>query len=40
MVLTDTLRWHMLDGQTAVEALAEVRDKLCGTNDAEKTGVQ
>ena len=30
----------MLGGQTVVEALAEIRDTLCGTNDAEKTGVR
>ncbi|MDP7706789.1 N-acetylmuramoyl-L-alanine amidase [Mycobacterium sp. TY815] len=34
-----TMRWNMLGGKTIVEALAEVRDKLCGTNDKDKPGV-
>ena len=32
-------RWNCLGGQTVVEALAEVRDKVLGTNDRIKTGV-
>lgn len=35
-----TLRWNCLGGQTLVEALAEVRDKVLGTNDRGKTGVK
>lgn len=35
-----TYRWNKLGGQTLVEALAEVRDKVCGTNDRGKTGVK
>jgi N-acetyl-anhydromuramyl-L-alanine amidase AmpD len=31
-------RWEMLGGQTLVEAVAEIRDKLLGTNDRQKTG--
>lgn len=34
------LRWEMLGGQTLVEALAEVRDKVLGTSDRGKTGVR
>lgn len=33
-----TLRWHMLGDQTLVEAVAEMRDHLLGTNDRGKTG--
>lgn len=33
-------RWAMLGGQTLVEALAQVRDKVCGTADAGKPGVK
>lgn len=33
-----TMRWNCLGGQTMVEALAEVRDKVLGTNDRGKTG--
>jgi hypothetical protein len=35
-----TLRWNALGGQTVVEALAEVRDKVLGTNDHTKTGAR
>lgn len=35
-----TARWNCLGGQTVVEALAEVRDKVIGTNDRGKTGVK
>lgn len=31
-------RWNCLGGQTVVEALAQIRDKVCGTNDRDKTG--
>ena len=34
-----TLRWNMLGGQTLVEAVAEIRDKVCGTSDRDKRGV-
>lgn len=34
-----TMRWHCLGGQTPVEALAEIRDYLLGTNDRGKPGV-
>lgn len=34
-----TMRWNMLGGQTLVEAVAEVRDKVLGTNDRGKRGV-
>ncbi len=34
-----TMRFNCLGGQTVVEALAEVRDKVCGTSDRGKTGV-
>lgn len=33
-----TLRWQMLGGQTLVEAVAQIRDKVCGTTDRSKTG--
>lgn len=33
-----TLRWNCLGGHTLVEALAEVRDKILGTSDRDKTG--
>lgn len=33
------MRWHCLGGQTPVEALAEIRDHLLGTNDRGKPGV-
>lgn len=33
------MEWNCLGGQTLVEALAEVRDKVCGTSDKDKTGV-
>jgi hypothetical protein len=33
-------RWNCLGGLTPVEALAQVRDKVCGTNDAGKPGVK
>jgi hypothetical protein len=34
------LRWNMLGGHTLVEAVAQIRDKICGTADADKQGVQ
>lgn len=34
-----TLRWNCLGGQTLVEAVAELRDKVIGTEDRGKTGV-
>ncbi|SHY96944.1 gp50 protein [Mycobacteroides abscessus subsp. abscessus] len=34
------LRWEMLGWQTLIEAFAEVRDKVLGTNDHGKTGVR
>ena len=34
-----TMRWNCLGGQTVVEALAEIRDHLKGTNDRSKPGV-
>jgi predicted chitinase len=34
------LRWNMLGGHTLVEAVAQIRDKICGTTDADKQGVQ
>lgn len=34
------LRWEMLGWQTFIEAFAEVRDKVLGTNDHGKTGVR
>lgn len=30
------IRWPMLGGHTLVEAVAEIRDKVCGTNDKDK----
>lgn len=33
-----TLRWNCLGGQTVVEALAQVRDHVLGTNDRTKKG--
>lgn len=33
-----TLRWNMLGGQTLVEAVAEIRDKILGTTDRPKPG--
>lgn len=33
-------RWNCLGGKTIVEALAQVRDKVCGTQDAGKPGVK
>lgn len=33
-----TLRWNCLGGQTPVEALAEIRDHVLGTEDRKKTG--
>lgn len=33
-----TMRFHCLGDQTLVEAVAEIRDKVCGTNDRDKTG--
>lgn len=33
-----TLRWNMLGGQTLVEAVAQIRDKVLGTNDRSKPG--
>ena len=33
-----TLRWNCLGGQTLVEAVAQIRDKVCGTSDRDKTG--
>lgn len=35
-----TLRWNSLGGQTIVEALAEVRDKVLGTSDRGKAGAR
>jgi hypothetical protein len=35
-----TLRWNQLGGQTLVEAVAQIRDRICGTNDAGKQGVK
>lgn len=34
-----TLRWNCLGGKTLVEAVAQIRDKVCGTEDRAKTGV-
>lgn len=34
-----TMRFNCLGGQTLVEAVAEIRDKVCGTEDRGKTGV-
>jgi len=33
------MRWNCLGGQTLVEAVAEIRDHVLGTNDRKKTGV-
>ncbi|MFA5607162.1 MAG: peptidoglycan-binding domain-containing protein [Leucobacter sp.] len=33
------MRWNALGGQTLVEAVAEIRDAVCGTEDRGKTGV-
>jgi hypothetical protein len=33
-----SLRWNCLGGQTLVEAVAEIRDKVCGHEDRDKTG--
>ncbi|MCG7610327.1 M15 family metallopeptidase [Mycobacterium sp. CnD-18-1] len=33
------MRWHCLGGQTLVEAVAEIRDAVTGTNDRGKPGV-
>jgi hypothetical protein len=33
-------RWAMLGGKTLVEAVAQIRDKVCGTSDAGKPGVE
>ncbi|MEV5360566.1 transglycosylase family protein [Micrococcus luteus] len=35
-----TLRWNCLGGQTLVEAVAQIRDRLLGTEDRAKTGVK
>lgn len=35
-----TLRWNMLGGQTLVEAVAEIRDAVLGTNDRGKPGAR
>lgn len=35
-----TYRWNQLGGQTLVEAMAEVRDKVLGTTDRGKPGVK
>lgn len=35
-----TLRWNCLGGQTLVEAIAEMRDKVLGTDDRHKTGTR
>jgi N-acetyl-anhydromuramyl-L-alanine amidase AmpD len=35
-----TLRWNQLGGQTLVEAIAEIRDKVLGTTDKGKPGVK
>lgn len=34
-----TMRFNCLGGQTLVEAVAEIRDKITGSNDRNKTGV-
>lgn len=34
-----TMRWNCLGGQTLVEAVAEIRDKVLGTDDRTKPGV-
>lgn len=33
------MKWNCLGGKTLVDAVAEIRDKVCGTNDKDKTGV-
>jgi hypothetical protein len=33
------MRWNCLGGQTLVEAVAEIRDKVTGSNDKDKEGV-
>ena len=33
------LRWNCLGGQTLIEAVAEIRDKILGTDDRKKNGV-
>lgn len=33
------MQWNCLGGQTLVEAMAQVRDTVCGTNDRGKSGV-
>lgn len=33
------MRFNCLGGKTLLEAVAEIRDKVCGTNDKDKTGV-
>ncbi len=33
------MRFNCLGGQTLLEAVAQIRDKVCGTNDRDKTGV-
>lgn len=35
-----TYRWNQLGGQTLVEAVAQIRDKVCSTNDAGKPGAK
>lgn len=32
------IEWPQLGGQTLVNAIAQIRDKVCGTNDRDKTG--
>ncbi|WP_421845539.1 N-acetylmuramoyl-L-alanine amidase [Mycobacterium sp.] len=34
------LQWNMLGGLTLVEAVAQIRDKVCGTDDANKPGAR
>lgn len=34
------LKWEMLGWQTPVEAIAEIRDKVCGTSDRGKKGAR
>jgi hypothetical protein len=34
-----TMQFNMLGGQTLVEAVAQIRDKVCGTTDRNKPGV-
>ncbi|WP_016888647.1 hypothetical protein [Mycobacteroides abscessus] len=33
------MQWNCLGGQTLVEAVAEIRDKVCGTADRSRAGV-